>query len=59
MDEKIFEHVQRLTSCGFVREYARRVCERYAETLGQDGVEEYIRFIENLMNDAREYPKED
>ena len=58
MDSKTLENVQRLIRCGFVGEYARRICERYADALGPEGVEEYIHFIEKLMDDAREYPKE-
>lgn len=58
MNTKELEYIERLTASGFVADYARRVVERCCATLGPDGAEQYIRFVENLMNDKREYPKE-
>lgn len=47
---------QRLINCGFTAANASTMCANY------DGdyraLEEYVRFIELLMNDEREYPKE-
>lgn len=58
MDGKELEYIERLVSCGFVLDYAHRVVAHCSATLGPDGLERYVRFVENLMNDHREYPKE-
>ena len=58
MYDRIYEHVKRLTRCGFSSQFARQICERRAKDKGPDSVESYVRFVENLMNDAREYPRE-
>lgn len=58
MEDKALEYIERLTASGFVADYARRVVERCFVTLGPDGAEQYIRFVERLMDDKREYPKE-
>lgn len=47
---------QRLVNCGFTAANARIMCDNY--TGDYRALEEYVRFIELLMNDAREYPKE-
>lgn len=58
MDGKELEYIERLVSCGFAWDYALRVCEYHHKVGGESGVDDYVRFVENVMNDRREYPKE-
>ena len=55
MIQTMREYADRLIRCGFEAASAVDICRRYMSDSRPDALEEYIRFVELVMDDRREW----